>query len=303
MGKKSRRVRNGGRLRQQQQQQQLPPSPPPAIPRPPPTVDHHHHCAVVVSAENRSRGESDREKLNRLMHEFKSLPSSDPWDVNRIQTMALYYSTIKDNLNVVLDEDYKFLQAIGRSLTETALSRSFAWLVLGFLHFLCCQESTDVGVIDPRGKTVQYYDAAVAAIDSMSTADKERPVIGEIVTVIQETSLRWLEICAGATQNQWNRSTQLPALVAGLYCDGCMKPRDEILKVCGDCRKAHYCGQACQRQAWNNGHKLFCRKTGEFRVGDVALTKDPFASINYCHSTTPVGDRVHGRWREWEQDH
>jgi MYND finger len=69
--------------------------------------------------------------------------------------------------------------------------------------------------------------------------------------------------------------------LAGLYCDCCMAYRDDqILKVCGDCRKAHYCGQACQRQAWNNRHKIVCRKTGEFRVGDVvALAKDPFGVL------------------------
>ena len=60
--------------------------------------------------------------------------------------------------------------------------------------------------------------------------------------------------------------------IGGEKCDCCGKtPEDlglENLLKCGNCGKAYYCGRQCQRKQWKAGHKMCCRKPGEFQSGD-----------------------------------
>ncbi|KAJ3312952.1 hypothetical protein HDU76_002768 [Blyttiomyces sp. JEL0837] len=68
--------------------------------------------------------------------------------------------------------------------------------------------------------------------------------------------------------------------VKGGFCEGCKKEatigdvnHPVVLKVCSRCRMAWYCSSACQKQAWNDGHKLFCREPFQFQRGDVIKAK------------------------------
>ena len=57
--------------------------------------------------------------------------------------------------------------------------------------------------------------------------------------------------------------------VGGLRCD-CCKSEVEKLLVCERCKKAYYCSAECQKEQWkNNGHKIHCRKDGEFKADDL----------------------------------
>jgi MYND finger len=75
------------------------------------------------------------------------------------------------------------------------------------------------------------------------------------------------------------------AVALGLQCDCCSKNRGEsVFMVCGRCSLAHYCSVQCQRKAWKeHGHKMVCRKEGEFRVGDVAGSSISFGILSVCH--------------------
>jgi len=57
--------------------------------------------------------------------------------------------------------------------------------------------------------------------------------------------------------------------VGGLQCD-CCKCKSKKLLVCQRCKKAYYCSAECQKKQWReNGHKLHCRKDGEFKAEDL----------------------------------
>lgn len=57
--------------------------------------------------------------------------------------------------------------------------------------------------------------------------------------------------------------------VGGLHCD-CCKCKSKKLLVCERCKKAYYCSAECQKKQWKeNDHKIFCRKEGEFKAGDL----------------------------------
>lgn len=57
--------------------------------------------------------------------------------------------------------------------------------------------------------------------------------------------------------------------VGGLHCD-CCKAKAKKLLVCERCKKTYYCSLECQKKQWkNNGHKIHCRKDGEFKADDL----------------------------------
>lgn len=45
----------------------------------------------------------------------------------------------------------------------------------------------------------------------------------------------------------------------GKECGNCMIPLTERSMRCARCKSAHYCGKACQKQHWKDGHKRFCK--------------------------------------------
>ena len=75
------------------------------------------------------------------------------------------------------------------------------------------------------------------------------------------------------------------AIPAGIQCDCCEEYRkedlgEEGLRQCGRCKMAYYCSVDCQRKAWREqGHRLVCRKKGEFKVGDVAVVTKSVGGI------------------------
>jgi len=59
--------------------------------------------------------------------------------------------------------------------------------------------------------------------------------------------------------------------VGGDRCDCCQKTREDFggsFRCCTSCMKAYYCDRECQVKQWKAGHKKYCRKPGEFKVGD-----------------------------------
>ncbi|KAJ3330215.1 hypothetical protein HDU76_006198 [Blyttiomyces sp. JEL0837] len=64
-------------------------------------------------------------------------------------------------------------------------------------------------------------------------------------------------------------------------CDFCKIATEQTakrLKRCGRCRRDCYCSTSCQTAAWSAawsaGHKNFCRKLGDFKVGDIIMLKE-----------------------------
>ena len=62
----------------------------------------------------------------------------------------------------------------------------------------------------------------------------------------------------------WDPAVEIPQVLAPVdrfalkRCDACGICADRLWE-CNRCRAAHYCGVACQRQAWKAGHKLVCQ--------------------------------------------
>jgi hypothetical protein len=57
--------------------------------------------------------------------------------------------------------------------------------------------------------------------------------------------------------------------VGGNHCDYCKQKAKKLL-VCSVCRKGFYCSKECQtKQYHERDHKQYCRKEGQFEVGDL----------------------------------
>ena len=49
-----------------------------------------------------------------------------------------------------------------------------------------------------------------------------------------------------------------PLIEVGYRCGGCGRVQT-FMKVCGNCRFARYCSEACQRRCWRAHHRHSCR--------------------------------------------
>mmetsp|Transcript_50738 Transcript_50738/g.61075 ORF Transcript_50738/g.61075 Transcript_50738/m.61075 type:complete len:335 (+) Transcript_50738:188-1192(+) len=57
--------------------------------------------------------------------------------------------------------------------------------------------------------------------------------------------------------------------VGGIHCDFCKRKGTKLFK-CARCRREFYCSKECQRKQWTEkDHKVYCRKEGEFKPGDL----------------------------------
>ena len=91
--------------------------------------------------------------------------------------------------------------------------------------------------------------------------------------------------------------------IPGDQCDVCgARALRTPLRRCQRCCAAWYCGAACQRRAWKDGHKAACRATDDFKIGDSVMLKDdtcpeghhPWLLLgNGRTSTAPRGNPEH----------
>ncbi|KAL3905635.1 MAG: hypothetical protein SGILL_009597 [Bacillariaceae sp.] len=92
--------------------------------------------------------------------------------------------------------------------------------------------------------------------------------------------------------------------VGGEKCDCCGKTTEEKkldwLKRCNGCFKAWYCGKDCQSQQWKAGHKQYCRKPGEFKVGDYVRLQGIQAKPELNGMVVKILGQVPNKEGRWE---
>lgn len=137
--------------------------------------------------------------------------------------------TMKELMDLVLDDCRKNLNGLNRSNTTIS-------------------------------STLEHHlsQMSVAAAESGVTSNNDPPV----------KRTHTMPIGRGGTSLTDNEINNLLD-VGGFHCD-CCKHKGGKLLVCSGCKKAYYCSAECQKKQWKeNGHKMYCRKDGEFRSGDL----------------------------------
>jgi MYND finger len=211
------------------------------------------------------------------------------------------------SVGLLMNADFEFLQMIAiNTKEEPVFFRALALITIGVVFF---------GSVDAQGYALVHFDEAFAAIEALSDLEKQQTVriivenddvcttvtttVGAILSRLQEEFVGVFQSMAECRiVSLTPTGAQMPvAIMAGLRCECCEKPRGEsVFMVCERCSLAHYCSVQCQRKAWKeHGHKMVCRKEGEFRVGDVAGSTDPFGSFGNCHMVRLKGHVVQHR--------
>ena len=259
-------------------------------------ADQHRVTVAERQRRNRERGEP-RAEADCLMQKFLSLRNEDPWNFERLSAFDSLGKIMLENSDKFDFESIqvyiKFLKKIRRSKTEPAFYRASAYETTGCIDI---RNGPDV-----HGEALDYFENAISIYESADASEKGRIVclhgnairIGDYyehrISFITKLVFSFHEkYCVGA----WGPTgcDIAVAVPAGLQCECCEESRKEIgkerLRQCGRCKMAYYCSVDCQQKAWREqGHRLVCRKKGEFKVGDVAvLTK----SVGGIHSGQPV---------------
>ena len=272
-------------------------------------ADQHRVTVAERQRRNRERGEP-RAEANRMMQEFLSLLDEDPWNSQRLSAFDSYGIIMMPG-NGKFDYDskqvhIKFLKKIRRSTTEPAFYRALAHEITGRINLFVA------GAFDAHGEALDHFEKAISIYKSADASEK-----GLIV------SLHGDAICIGDYyENHVSLITKLVffyrekfsvrawgptgcdlnvAIPAGIQCDCCEGSRkedlgEEGLRRCGRCKMAFYCSVDCQQKAWKEqGHRLVCRKEGEFKVGDVAVVTKSVGGIRsgqHVELIAPVLDDV-----------
>jgi len=232
-----------------------------------------------------------------MMQQFMSLRNEDPWNTQRIIAFASFLKIMvkkSEKFDYETTQVYiKFLKEIRRSKTEPAFYRASAYETTGSLNL---RRHTDV-----HGVVLDSYENAISIYKSADASEKGRIVClhGNAICLGDyfESRISFItglvfgyneKFCVGV----WGPTGSHSAvnILAGLQCECCEESRKYLgegrLLRCGRCKMAYYCSVDCQHKAWREqGHRLVCRKKGEFKVGDVAvLTK----SVGGIHSGQQV---------------
>lgn len=89
----------------------------------------------------------------------------------------------------------------------------------------------------------------------------------------------------------------------GAACSFCGKQRTAgvMLKLCSCCRRAHYCGGACQKAAWKEGgHRLVCRQPGQYYPGDLVIIRDLSSRSDMNGMVTILRKPLQSSPKRWE---
>ena len=224
----------------------------------------------------------------------------------------------------VTSRDKQFLQQILQNYQDNnnnsdgnnspPIYPAHAALALGFLY--------KFWKLNPE-KGYFHFQESVRICNSVSDAQKKQPLpgihplrlidgttlsfstVGDYVTYIWERANKQVKVgrkvhdtflpsdtaSGPSPDNSGPTSGSSSSCLPGEQCEGCGKKAapDEKLLVCTRCRRAYYCGKACQIAHWkqpaHDGHKHSCRKKGEFKKGDQVKTLQRFG-------ITPAGTTV-----------
>ena len=90
------------------------------------------------------------------------------------------------------------------------------------------------------------------------------------------TTYEECEALVDALRNPEGAASEAPASEAPpavQNCSECKKECGERLLTCAQCKRAHYCGKACQVKAWRTGHRRVCQPATRFRQGQRCRIK------------------------------
>ncbi len=227
---------------------------------------------------------------------------SNPTDEKRYYIFHGYTSTLREGDLELSDDDVKNLEAVFRDKHEPRLFRLEAGYALGVISYkrserLKCQDyyhrAITIGEKKPKNSKQEKLEQRKMKMKNTSTGDEEQKTMKELMDGIVKDCHKNLNGLNRSTMNFASASehdkkpmkkTHLMHVglggtsfaeinnlidVGGLHCD-CCKAKAKKLLVCERCKKTYYCSPECQKKQWkNNGHKIHCRKDGEFKAGDL----------------------------------
>mmetsp|Transcript_10196 Transcript_10196/g.12919 ORF Transcript_10196/g.12919 Transcript_10196/m.12919 type:complete len:315 (+) Transcript_10196:154-1098(+) len=245
------------------------------------------HQANAVKFWNQG---NHRESANEYWKCFQLLPSLT--EESRYHILHAYTSILRDEHFKASDKDLENMKKIFDDKHEPRLFRVEAGFTLGLLLYIKGE----------RMECAEYYYRAIEIGESQvkpkeAKLEKKKLQINLDKVPMKEIMERVVTDAKGNLNNlnakmgdpppngTYTSKCHLMPLgpmgttlkreqfdklidVGGVECDYCHRKDADLLK-CTKCQKAFYCSQACQVKQWKEkGHKKYCRKEGEFKVGD-----------------------------------
>jgi len=256
------------------------------------SVMRHQEAAVKCWSQGKHR-----EAATHYWLSFRAI--SNPTHEFRYYIFHGYTSILRLASFEATDDDVKNVEQIFRDKHELRLFRLEAAFALGIVMYkrserLKCQEiyyrAIKIGEQQPKNAKQERLEQKKMVLVSSAAGDQTSKTIKELMDGNLKTcrdNLNNLRSNAvhgysnslaskhhvfpvgrgGTTLTNHEVSNLMD--IGGFHCDCCKREGEELL-VCNGCKKAYYCSAECQKRQWKeNGHKIHCRKYGEFKAGDL----------------------------------
>jgi len=238
-----------------------------------------------------------REAANNYWLSFRAFPSYTHEE--RYHIFRGYTDVLRGGHFDPTDDDVKNVENIFRDKHEPRLFRLQAGFTLGVISYsrserLKCQDyyhrAITIGEKKPKNSKQEKLEQR-KMIMKTTTGGDEQKTMKELMDGVLKDCHKNLNGLNRSTMMSTSRHppikrTHLMPIglggtsltdqevnnlidVGGLHCD-CCKAKAEELLVCERCKKTYYCSAECQKKQWkDNGHKIHCRKDGEFKADDL----------------------------------
>ncbi|CAB9510975.1 expressed unknown protein [Seminavis robusta] len=273
--------------------------------------------AILRSVAERDVSSVSCRELQDVSMELVTFLDADKWHSTRVFFFFHYCNNMRlatdENYKLATEEDKRFLRGIVRSAdSEPAFFVAHALYLLGAIEVE--QERNVDGMCHYTNHAIMTCDAAkdeekLRTLTILPpTAAFQEPRYNETVAdhlvALRALSVSLLQRARSDDMKQklvqlysLDQKVASAAIVPGDQCDGCGGTEAKPMRVCERCLRTYYCSRHCQKMHWIEHQKL-CRQQGEFRVGDLAITRQPFGSSRFggvCHIVSPVPN-CEGEW-------
>jgi hypothetical protein len=211
------------------------------------------------------------------------------WDQNDRDGAARCYRRVLEIQAAVTDSDTQHEIVTGAGVPEAATvvqarHRREATFSLATLEQRTVRQTAADKAIAAAEHAAFKELAATVAADARLRPDATRAAEREIIANLAGTAQRIRS--TDADREVLARCRR----VRGACCDACGTSGSVScrLNMCTRCKRRWYCGSTCQKAAWPR-HKLTCRAPGKFRVGDLAVARDPTSTNGIVVTITGPG--------------
>ncbi|KAJ3290481.1 hypothetical protein HDU79_003190 [Rhizoclosmatium sp. JEL0117] len=199
--------------------------------------------------------------------------------IQRDSYIECFANTLNNTKAAITKEDIRFITDIAKHDTKEHIYHQSIGLYIAFQMSRILGKTVAHRLFHSIDlfQTILENENLSTDTDANNTDTTPESFFGVVSSMeyILEIKNKWLRVIGNTRDSYLNAiEPQFEGMWRiGFTCDGCgvVRERCDSFRKCGRCRRRYYCSVECQARHWGAGHRLSCRREGEFEVGDIGV--------------------------------